>query len=944
MGFVQRRLVFCFALCIAGVVSKEGNSSETDQNTTSLIVDNVLEHQVVYEPLPSAPDYKSDVSYDPRGMEHVYLLANTFLDLIQRKKALPTNMTITQILEALSGSHDKMISFLSSHWQDFLLQYIGVITVVIFGLVLAITIPIIGFFFWCCRCAGKCGAYPKTYYDKKSDSCKRLSLGILLSVFVIAAVFGAVASFVTNQYTYSGWQGVSRTMDDSLEDAGSYFQHAGESIEVLLVTNFAEMEEVIGDILNDSGPILKSKLADITEAIAINDLTNIVSGLSKVKKNLKSVTSDLRSLEEKVSQLRDGLSRSQDDLSSALKECNSNTACANFIQEFDLNNDLTMAKEFINIDFEMPEVNDILEYIGNLIESDIEEKVKNGKAKMDNIEGEIEEKIEDIKPKIISEIREMGSKIENQNSQIQSSLQEIDVAIIQKQIPSIDRYTRDFVENRYYIGLGMSSLILLILVCFIMGLFYGMCGKRPGGYYEDYCCNRGTGANYLTAAVYSTFLLSFVLLVLTSAHFLLGASLKKIICDTIQTPGRSDVFHQLDTEYFQPHLKDILSEAPSSNIMIERCHSNQTIFSVLQLERKYNLSRLASWRDDYGIGEYIENLRNKIQLEELSHITLLTPETAEDLQQLAKSNISDIDFSKFTDLLENEVTKIDLESFIERLKDLKDQVYRLDATRSIAPKLENQALWLGTMNKLVKKMKSVVQNLKVTVEELDENSKFNHSSMREAIYSLLNQTHRATEVIQNDGPELVASLTEQYVTETVDIIDNYVDRVISTIQYEVGFCAPLSASYNATAISICQQVLDPLNGFWASIGWSFLLFLPSIALSTSLISLYRKSEPYPGPLLDTQPSQPRQTKQPQRKGHTRMASNMLPEYTHARPAPSSQAAQGRFRDIAPANWGREAAQPPRYTSTPSLAGAPPTGEYERPPPYYYPGPQQGAGK
>ena len=28
------------------------------------------------------------------------------------------------------------------------------------------------------------------------------------------------------------------------------------------------------------------------------------------------------------------------------------------------------------------------------IESDIEEKVKNGKAKMDNIEGEIEEKIE----------------------------------------------------------------------------------------------------------------------------------------------------------------------------------------------------------------------------------------------------------------------------------------------------------------------------------------------------------------------------------------------------------------------------------------------------------------------------------------------------------------------------------------------------------------------
>merc|ERR1719461_2121956 len=146
-------------------------------------------------------------------------------------------------------------------------------------------------------------------------------------------------------------------MDNSLEDAGSYFQHAGESIEVLLVTNFAEMEEVLGDILDDSGPILKKKLADITEAIAINDLTNIVSGLGKVKKNLNTILSDTRTLDDKVNQLRDGLSRSQKDLNVALEECNSNTACANFLQEFDLAKDLAMAESFINIEFTMPEVN-----------------------------------------------------------------------------------------------------------------------------------------------------------------------------------------------------------------------------------------------------------------------------------------------------------------------------------------------------------------------------------------------------------------------------------------------------------------------------------------------------------------------------------------------------------------------------------------------------------
>ena len=271
---------------------------------------------------------------------------------------------------------------------------------------------------------------------------------MLLSVFVIAAVFGTVSAFVTNQYTYSGWTGVSKKMDDSLDDVGGYLEHAGESIEVLFVTNFAEMEEVIGDILDDSGPILKKRLADITEAIAIDDLATVLSGLGKVKDNLNSILSDTNILDEKVGQLRDGLSRSQKDLNSALLECNSNTACANFLQEYDLDKDLAMAEEFINIEFEMPEVAAILNYTSKLIESDIEGKVKIGKGKMDNLEGEIEGKIEDIKPKIKSEVRGMGAQLEKQSSEIQSALQELDVAVLQKDIPLLDEHTLEYVRYR----------------------------------------------------------------------------------------------------------------------------------------------------------------------------------------------------------------------------------------------------------------------------------------------------------------------------------------------------------------------------------------------------------------------------------------------------------------------------------------------------------------
>ena len=61
-----------------------------------------------------------------------------------------------------------------------------------------------------------------------------------------------------------------------------------------------------------------------------------------------------------------------------------------------------------------------------------------------------------------------------------------------------------------------------------------------------------------------------------------------------------------------------------------------------------------------------------MRLDDLANIKLLSSETESYLEELAKSKISDMDFTKFTTLLEDEITRVDLRKFIGKLRQLKE--------------------------------------------------------------------------------------------------------------------------------------------------------------------------------------------------------------------------------------------------------------------------------
>lgn len=788
-----------------------------------------------------------------------------------------------------------------------------------------------------------------------------------------------------------------KRLQEVTDDSSLYLDNTGIEIHNLLVTNFEELEKVLNQTLDEGGPILKRKLAHITNAVAIDNITDIVSRLGNVRRHLKDINRTTNLLQVNVKQLKQGLEDRRNKLKRALRLCNSNKACQNFLKEYTIDKDLAVAANFENLPFELPNVSLLTNDINELLDNNIMEKVEVGKQQLDNVKVAIENSIVGIRPKIKKEIRKMGRQLSDKAADIQRVLNQFDSNIgrINRDIPKIKPELDEYSNYIYYIGLGMSCLVLLILSCYVFGLFYGFCGKRPGNVYGDDCCNRGTGANWLLAAIYLTFLFSVVLLSVTTIQFLLGSTIDKVACNALMRPNDSEIFHLVDKEIIQPLMREKFEHqssgqrnpkisSPTLNALqdmslknvITSCHLNKTIYKILQMDSIYNVEELRDWKTTYNVGNYLSNLRNKIRSDDIRNIQILSPQAQRNLEELAKSKISDLNFTQYSNLIQEQITSIELGSFIGRLNQIKD---RLPPSSQASTLIANEALYLKGMEALVVEMKLATKQLQIKIKELEKDAKFDQSTMREALNGLIQQASKATKELKEGGTELIETLANKYVNETVGLIDAYVERVINYTTNYVGKCHPISRSYNATVVALCREVVDPFNGFWASIGWCYLFYLPSIALALSLISLYRKSEEYPGPLVDPNQTEelvagsarpPGGKKTKRTRGHRRNPSEYLPDSAHhyragySYQADHSRSSLDRFQDVAPRNYGRAltsstqaaapivAVAPPPAPSVASSATQPPGGpprytsnpnvnmdnaEYERPPPYYYPG-------
>ncbi|XP_073839374.1 prominin-like isoform X5 [Musca autumnalis] len=827
--------------------------------------------------------YLSKTSYNARGMKPLYEISHKVMwFLIGGENPIPEGYFELKDGHVLKGPKAER-----NEWGDLVLHYWPILLIVLLVAVMVASMPIIGLCFCCCRCAGACGGRSEPF-DKKHDTCRRVFLGFLLIILATGILFGVIVAFATNSYMQYGIEDSTDAVRAGSKDTQKFLSVTSEQLEYVLVTNYKQLSDHLEDILRTTSDYIITNLEEKSKAISVSRLTAFLEKLPSLKNKLqqmKTITNDLRVY---ASQLSDGLRGVKRDLLVMLNKC-SDQSCKDVLNRYEIGK---LDANGIHYD-QLPDVSIIIDNLDQLINDNIASAGEKGSNALKQMRAHLNNTIASYTPQIIESINKAGEGLQKASNDLKTELDKVSKIIYtntNKYTNIADNYLVEYGPYRFYVGIGVSSILLLVLVCLVAALLCGICGKRPDGYGDD-CCNKGSGSRFLMFAVAIIFLTISGITIIALIHFLIGIVTYRGVCVPLRNPQDDAVFAEFDNLF---DLNEVLypskikGQAASGSLppfhishVIVACQKNQTIYEVLHVNNRFDINIIKEYPADYKINKTLDDLVNGIDFND-SNVDILSPADKDRILKLGESALKDFDSDQFVHNLNDNITKHSLTDIAQQLRETAKKITSSDM-KDVQISLRNQALHLETYEQnLVIPMKTQSAELIKLAKELDSTLRYKDQNFQQSIPLLVKEIEQAQTFIRTDGRDFVKRSAAAFTNHFAGEIDRYLNMVVSAVENKIGICYPMANVYEAGIVATCNSIIDPLNGFWAGVFWCVLLFLPTLIVAVKLSSLYQKSDPYPGPLVES-------------------------------------------------HWD---GGPPRYQNPPM---APPASEYERPPPYYYPG-------
>ncbi|CAD5215490.1 unnamed protein product [Bursaphelenchus okinawaensis] len=677
---------------------------------------------------------------DP-AMKYLYSFNDYVISLLSNRP-FPQETLIDQ--DFMNLNVVKSVQNNQNRWLLHEQWWLGIAAVLVVGSLLYTIFYIL---YKCCVC---CCGQKKEEVDGRWDDCKRTLLNLVFAFFVIISIFASVAVLLCSQYA---------TL--SVERFPSVITWFGDDLEMYKSYNNELADEIIENGWRDTKDEFKFYLHN-TGRDVVNNLYDHVSNKIFFQLNkINSATMELREL-------------SDDKAFGVMLEMLSKNGA-----------DYGLTSHQINT------VNKLKLYLPRLEEMT---QLKDLNKTLEATASNIQQKVDRYVNNIIQRIDEEDSTVQDVQLQIKKELDSLDFSEVHQLAHKLQKI---FEDNKQYINiawfafLGVAAMLFFIALCFLFGVFYGMCGRRAS-YYNDDCCVRPTGGKFYGCGIFLAVLMFFVLSVVASVLMLVFANATDIVCDPWKHPeSRPEMIDLADRVMYEKlintrtnsgALSEVLGTKTNLKQLIKGCQNQTTFVQMIGLRDKYkNLSPFNDKIDE--ISKLGDSIRNFFESDFKLEVDLDVDETEKHLDQLR--GFSEIDLTEFKSYPQ-------IQQFLPLL----------ERAESAIKKLSN----LPTKGALV-----LAQNTLANKDEYGKN-------MNKVVVEATNKIKQ--------------------------IIEKYFNRLQDSLETRITSCEPISHIMGNMRMAVCDHTVDPINGIWMSLLLSVILFVPLIMMANSLTKLYNHAAPF----------------------------------------------------------------------------------------------------
>ncbi|XP_028586350.2 prominin-1-A-like [Podarcis muralis] len=765
--------------------------------------------QPQYHPQPTGPS---------GGLLGLYSMVHSFLGMVQ-PNTFPADL-LTRLIQRQVNFTDP------AAYKEMFVYQAGFLVCLVIGLLFIILVPLVGLFFFCCRCCGHCGG---SMYQKqtKNTNCKRRTLFAFLLAVSTILVAGDICAYVSNRQISQGISGSFITLNNTMDNLFMFLNSIPKEINDIIDSSSVPLKQA-NQSLQEIGQTLGEKIKNqiggrVNEAL--DDAEHLLNEISSVEKELRAVnesTNHLRDLQEQLSQNLTALST---DINQTLKDCGE--PCKG-VPMWNLEPGANLSA--------VPDVSRPLQLLTNLTDSNPQDTI----AKARNVLADIPKKVSEQTKKVVSEgearLRDVEQAIEDSRSNFSTLSRMGNISQSMTDVVSwASTYEPDIVtydSYRWIAGLCLCSLVLVIIVFNVLGLLFGALGLNPREMPTKRGCLANTGGGLLMASVGFSFIFSWLLMLLVLLTFLVGGSMYTEVCrpwadghllQFLDTPG-------LFPEFNLTRLLHLKSSDVNLSSLYKNCENNAPLWSTLHLGEVIPLDEILNTSKYTG---NIDAALKKINIS-LGSTDLLKDEQKRRLQELGSKDGLNLNFSSALKQINETVTKQDLSSLAAVLDKLAENTAINEKARSDfqleARRLRKLQIWVNyTFPPQMHILRSSIRKLQKSVPQIPGTANTTLSKIEDAQIFMKWQ---AQDVVKNE--------TSAFVKTLLGLFESYIDWAKSTIKEQVGRCGPAAWALDSVNTVVCSCVVNSLNAFWFSLGWCTAFLLPSIILAVRLAKFYRR--------------------------------------------------------------------------------------------------------